>query len=153
MKKLDSHEFDRNNCPVLKTVGEIGDSWTLMILRECFLGFRRFEDYRNNLRISKSVLTVKIKKLVASGILTKTAYKESNQRTRYEYRMTEKGKDLYLVLISMIEWGNKYLVDETGDRLEILERETGTSPRLSLLNAEGEELGLRDILMEMYRNP
>src|SRR3954469_14636070 len=79
-------------CSVARTVAVIGDRWTLMILRDCFLGVRRFEDFQARLGISRTITTERLKTLVDEGVLRKVAYQD--RPTRYEYRLTDKGLDL-----------------------------------------------------------
>ena len=140
MEKVRNEEFDRLNCPIFKSIEEIGDGWTLLIIRECYLGFKRFEDLRENLGISKSVLSVRIKGLLEKELLVKCEYQVPQQRPRYEYRLTQKGKDLSLIIMALVEWGNEYLVDLNGDRLRLEEKESRRPVRLAVLDGEGKEI-------------
>jgi len=95
-----------------RTLGVIGDRWTLLILRECFLRVRRFDDFQAGLSIGRPILADRLQKLVASFVLTKKAYQENP--TRYEYRLTPKGLDLYPVVLSMVHWGDMHLSGRKG---------------------------------------
>ena len=150
MKRVDIQDFDRSNCPVFRTVGEIGDRWSLLIVRECFLGTRRFEDFRSNLGISKSVLSHKMQRLLEVGILEKREYQESQQRPRSEYRLTHKGKDLYLVIISLMEWGNQYLTEDSPQLLTVTERQGEGVGHLHLVSEEGHPLARKDIQLTAF---
>jgi DNA-binding HxlR family transcriptional regulator len=102
----------RENCSLARTLAVIGDRWTLMILRDAFLRVRRFEDFENSLKIARRVLSERLALLVEHGILAKVPYQE--RPTRYEYRLTEKGLDLYPALISLVHWGDKHYATKAG---------------------------------------
>lgn len=95
-----------------RTLAIIGDRWTLLILRECFLRVRRFDDFQERLGIGRPILADRLQKLVASFVLTKLAYQENP--TRYEYRLTPKGRDLYPVVLSIVHWGDVHLAGRKG---------------------------------------
>ncbi|HEY0438157.1 MAG TPA: helix-turn-helix domain-containing protein, partial [Phenylobacterium sp.] len=90
------NELDRQPCSVSRTLSVIGDRWTLLILRDCFLKVRRFDDFQARLGIGRPILADRLQKLVDAFVLTKVAYRQNP--TRYEYRLTEKGLDLYPVV-------------------------------------------------------
>lgn len=105
-------ELDREACSVARTVSVIGDRWTLLILRDCFLRVRRFEEFERRLGITRHVLADRLKKLVAAGVLTRVAYQPRPRR--YEYRLTEKGLDLSPVMMALVHWGDLHKGDERG---------------------------------------
>lgn len=90
----------------------IGDRWSLMILRDCFMKVRRFDDFHDRLGIGRPILTDRLKKLVDNFVLTKVAYQQNPMR--YEYRLTQKGLDLYPVIIGIIHWGDIHMGDRKG---------------------------------------
>ena len=98
-------------CSLARTLAVIGDRWTMMILREVFVGVRRFEQFQDRLGLSKALLSERLKLLVDEGVLERRAYQE--RPPRFEYRLTPKGFDLYPVLLAMVTWGNKH---EAGDK-------------------------------------
>ncbi len=102
-------------CSIARTVAVIGDRWTMMILRDCFNGSRRFDQFQESLGISRSIVTDRLSLLVDEGVLLKTPYQE--KPLRYEYRLTGKGLDLYPILMSMFRWGDKYYATEAGPPL------------------------------------
>ncbi|NNF35384.1 MAG: helix-turn-helix transcriptional regulator [Saprospiraceae bacterium] len=118
---MDLDIFRKEYCPILKAMDQIGDKWSMLIMRECFLGTRRFEDFYDHLGISKSVLSGKLKKMVDQGLLKKTPYQNEGERTRYEYRLTQKSRDFRKVLIGLLSWSNKYLVEEGNETMYILD--------------------------------
>lgn len=84
----------------------IGDRWTVLILRDAFLGVRRFDEFQGDLGIARNVLTDRLSTLVEAGIFSPRLYQE--RPPRFEYRLTEKGRDLYDVLVTMWRWGDKW---------------------------------------------
>lgn len=108
-------ELDREACSVARTLSVVGDRWTLMILRECFLGVRRFEGFEARLGVARHVLANRLKKLADAGVLDKVAYQERPRRE--EYRLTECGRDLYPVMVTLAQWGDKYMSGDAGPPL------------------------------------
>jgi DNA-binding HxlR family transcriptional regulator len=102
----------KEDCSLARTLAVIGDRWTLMILRDAFLRVRRFEDFERSLKIARRVLSERLTLLVEHGILAKVAYQE--RPTRYEYRLTEKGLELYPALISLVNWGDRHYAGAKG---------------------------------------
>jgi DNA-binding HxlR family transcriptional regulator len=105
-------ELEEETCSVARTVAVIGDRWTLLVLRECFLRTRRFEAFQTTLGITRHLLAGRLKKLVRFGVLRRIPYQESPRR--HEYILTQKGLDLYPVIMSMVNWGNVHMVDSRG---------------------------------------
>lgn len=94
-------------CPIGRAVETIGDRWTLLILRHATLGVTRFDDFRNELGIADNILSNRLGRLVASGLLVKMPYRDE-RRTRHEYRMTKASADLLPVLHALANWGQKH---------------------------------------------
>jgi DNA-binding HxlR family transcriptional regulator len=104
--------LEEEACSVARTIGVIGDRWTLLILRECFLRTRRFEGFQSALGITRHLLAERLKKLVRTGILRRIPYQESPKR--HEYILTQKGLDLYPIMMAIVHWGDTHMVDERG---------------------------------------
>jgi DNA-binding HxlR family transcriptional regulator len=104
--------LEEEPCSLARTVAVIGDRWSLLILRECFLRKRRFEAFQSSLGITRHLLAERLKKLVRFGVLRRIPYQESPKR--YEYILTQKGLDLYPVIMSIVNWGNIHMVDARG---------------------------------------
>ena len=102
-------------CSVARSVAVIGDRWTLMILRDCFLGIRRFEDFERRLGISRSVIAERLKTLTDEGVLRRDAYQE--RPVRHEYRLTDKGLALHQVMMAIVHWGDVHYADDAGPPL------------------------------------
>ncbi|AKD26019.1 putative transcriptional regulator [Polynucleobacter duraquae] len=94
-------------CSVRRTVNIIGDGWSFMILRECYFGVRRFQDFQEILNIPRGTLTARLNTLVAENILRKTTSDPSKKRL--EYRLTKQGIDLYKVMIALMSYGDKWI--------------------------------------------
>ncbi len=104
--------LDEETCSLARTVAVIGDRWTLLILRECFMRTRRFEGFQTALGVTRHLLADRLKKLVRVGVLRRIPYQEAP--ARYEYILTQKGLDLYPVVMSLVHWGDIHLADERG---------------------------------------
>jgi DNA-binding HxlR family transcriptional regulator len=104
--------LEEETCSVARTVAVIGDRWTLLILRECFLRVRRFEEFQAKLGITRHLLAERLRKLVRFGVLRRIPYQTSP--TRHEYILTQKGLDLHPIMMSIVHWGDVHMVDERG---------------------------------------
>ncbi|WP_169545280.1 winged helix-turn-helix transcriptional regulator [Sneathiella aquimaris] len=103
-------ELSEQNCSVARSLAVFGDRWTLLILRNCFLGVKRFDDFLEDLDLSRTILTDRLNKLVEQGVLKKVPYQE--KPVRYDYKLTEKGLDLHSVIMAIVAWGDRhYAVD------------------------------------------
>ncbi len=100
-------ELDQENCSIARTISVIGDRWTLLILRECFQRIRRFDDFEARLGITRHILADRLKKLVGAGVLDRIAYQERPRR--YEYRLTARGRDLHVLMLALVHWGDRHL--------------------------------------------
>ncbi|HXD60162.1 MAG TPA: helix-turn-helix domain-containing protein [Thermoleophilaceae bacterium] len=115
-------DYSGQNCSIAGTLELIGERWTLLILRDAFHRVRRFEDFQRRLGIARNVLSNRLQTLVDAGILERRLYQE--HPARYEYRLTEKGIDLWPVLMALVHWGDKYLA-EGGPPVLIEHRDCG----------------------------
>jgi DNA-binding HxlR family transcriptional regulator len=135
--------FDHMNCSLAQTLEVIGERWTLLILRDAFLGSRRFQQFQANLGIARNILTVRLNRLVEEGILRKHPIDEGE---RHEYRLTAKGLDLQPILLSMTHWGDAHKPHPKGARLVFVERATGEPiARMRVISSEGRPLEPREV--------
>ncbi len=140
-------DLDQQPCSLARTLSVVGDRWTLIVLRDCFLGVRRFDHFEERLGITRHVLADRLKKLVDGGVLEKQPYQDKPRR--YEYRLTQKGKDLYPVILSLVHWGDRYMADEQGPPIRHRHRSCGHLTRGVLTCSEcGEPLQPRDVTVE-----
>lgn len=115
--------FDHWDCSIARTVDMLGDWWTPLVLRQAFLGARRFDQFQEALGIPRNVLTERLRTLVEVGVFAREQYSE--RPPRYEYRLTEKGLGLYGVIVSMMAWGDRWLDWLDGPPVKLVDRETG----------------------------
>ncbi len=111
------------NCSVAQTLEVVGEWWSLLIVRDALLGASRFDDFQRRLGISRNVLNERLAKLVDEGIMEKVPYQE--HPPRYDYRLTEKGRDLWEVLDAMRRWGDKWEAPPAGPPVEMVHRTCG----------------------------
>jgi DNA-binding HxlR family transcriptional regulator len=105
-------ELSKEPCSIARTLSVIGDRWTLLVLRECFLRVRRFDEFQARLGITRHLLAARLRKLVEEGVLERVPYQD--MRMLYEYRLTKKGLDLYPVMMSLVHWGNLHKAGNKG---------------------------------------
>ncbi len=125
-------DYDTANCAIGAAVGIIGERPTFLVLREVFNGVRRFDDMQRRTGMPRQVLSQRLGRLVAEGLLRKMPYRESGQRRRDEYRLTDKGLDLYPVLVALMQWGDRYEVDPAGPPVLLRHRDCGEPVHLQL---------------------
>ena len=98
-----------NSCAIARTLSVVGERWTLLILRDAFLGTTRFSQFRHSLGVAPDVLADRLATLVTHGVLTRAAYQEPGSRAREEYRLTDAGRELRVVLGALQQWGDTHL--------------------------------------------
>jgi DNA-binding HxlR family transcriptional regulator len=133
-------EYDTENCTIGAAVSAIGEKWTFLVLREAFNGVRRFEDMRRRTQAPRQVLSDRLSRLVADGMLYRVPYQERGQRVRHEYRLTQKGLDLYPVLVALMGWGDKYAAGPAGSQVQLTHRDCGAGILLQLACTDGHVL-------------
>src|SRR5436190_2625773 len=125
-------DYEGQNCSIARALEVVGERWTLLIVRDVFLGVRRFDALQENLGVARNVLTDRLNRLVEEGILERVRYSERPER--YEYRLTRKGRELEIALIGLRQWGDKY-VSEKPPRL--LRRKADRKPVVAALVPKG----------------
>jgi DNA-binding HxlR family transcriptional regulator len=133
-------EWSADNCTIGRALDVIGDRWSLLVLREVFQGIRRFDQLTVRTAIPRQMLTDRLDRLVAEGLLRREPYREPGQRSRHEYRLTDKGLDLYPVFVALQQWGDAYLADPAGSPIEFVHRDCGEPVDLVLRCAAGHEI-------------
>ena len=101
------NDYEGQDCSIARALEVVGERWTLLIVRDAFLGLRRFDQFQDSLGIARNVLTDRLNRLVEEGILDRVRYSERPER--HEYRLTAKGRDLAVTLAGLRQWGDKYL--------------------------------------------
>ena len=125
-------DYDGQNCSIARALEIVGERWTLLIIRDCFLGLRRFEELQQSLGIARNVLTDRLNRLVEEGILERVRYSERPER--YEYRLTDKGRELNIALAGLRQWGDKHL---SAKPPRLLRRKTDKKPVFAALVPKG----------------
>ena len=138
-------EIDQQTCSVARTLAVIGDRWSMLIIRDTFLGTRRFEDFCRQLGISRPALTDRLRKLEQQGVMEKQPYQD--RPPRFEYRLTEKGLDLYPIIMTMARWGDRWRDDGNGPPLEYKHLSCGHKTQAVMCCSECEKpLKAREVL-------
>jgi DNA-binding HxlR family transcriptional regulator len=140
-------DYEGQNCSIARALEIVGERWTLLIVRDVFLGLRRFDDLQGSLGIARNVLTDRLNRLVEEGILERVAYSE--RPPRYEYRLTAKGLELNVALTALRQWGDKYLSDKPP---RLLRRKSDKTAVVAALVPRGTEV-LRPSEVETVPGP
>ena len=139
--------YEDQTCSIARSLEVIGERWTLLVLRDAFLGVRRFDDFQRSLGIARNVLTARLGRLVDEGVLERVAYQERPER--FEYRLTDKGLDLWPIIMSLLQWGDRHYPAEKGRPRVIRHRDCGGEVTRHLTCDKcSAELGPRDVVAE-----
>jgi DNA-binding HxlR family transcriptional regulator len=122
----------QESCSVAQALEIIGERWTWLIIRDAFLGLTKFIEFEQSLGIARNVLTDRLNRLVEEGIFERVLYQE--RPARYEYRLTQKGSDLFTALNALRQWGDQYLSDKP---MRLLRRKRDKTPVIAALVPEG----------------
>jgi DNA-binding HxlR family transcriptional regulator len=138
--------FARMNCSIARALELVGEWWTMLILREAFLGTRRFHDFQQNLGIARNILSARLKKLVARGILERSAAPDGGRRL--EYRLTRKGRAFFPVLMTLMQWGDRWVAGSDRVPVRVVDRESGREiAEIGVISGDGRPLGPADVMM------
>jgi DNA-binding HxlR family transcriptional regulator len=137
-------DIGKINCGVAQTLAVIGDRWTMMILRNAFYGMKSFEAFQDHLDISTSVLSDRLNRLIENGVLVKVPSAKDGRASLY--RLTEKGLDLYPVMVALKSWGETHHPNPKGKRLILQERGTKIPiDGVAVLTEDGRKVTARDV--------
>jgi DNA-binding HxlR family transcriptional regulator len=140
---VERKSFADMHCSVAQCLEAVGEWWSLLIIRDAFLGVTRFDQFQERLGISRNILNQRLARLVDHEILDKVRYSE--HPPRYDYRLTAKGRDLWPVLTAMRQWGDKYAAPD-GPPLELLHKACGKMSQAEMTcSACGERLSAHDL--------
>lgn len=140
---MERKSFADMHCSVAQCLEVVGEWWSMLILRDVFLGVNRFDDFQQRLGISRNILNQRLNHLVDAGVLAKVPYSE--HPPRYDYRLTDKGRDLWPVLTAMRQWGDQYAAP-AGPPVEVTHKGCGeVTHAVMVCSACGEPLGARDV--------
>jgi DNA-binding HxlR family transcriptional regulator len=131
--------FAKDRCPVARSLDAVGDWWSLLIVRDAFTGKRRFGEFQKSLGAAKNILTDRLRKLVAAGVLETVP--ASDGSAYKEYVLTEKGRGLFLVIVALGQWGEA----ESCAAFALVDRKKGKPVRLELRSEDGRKFDLDDV--------
>src|SRR4051812_27938636 len=129
--------LENDVCPVARSLEAAGDAWSMLVVRDAFAGKRRFGEFQRSLGVAKNILTVRLRKLVALGVLEQVPAADGSAYK--EYVLTEKGRGLFLVLVALGQWGCG------ASEFELVDRKRGKPVRLELRSEDGRKVGLDDV--------
>ncbi len=131
------------DCSVAQCLEVVGEWWSMLIVRDVFLGVSRFDDFQRRLGISRNILQQRLARLVDAGVLARVPYSE--HPPRHDYRLTDKGRDLWPVLTAMRQWGDRYAAP-SGPPLDVSHKACGSAAEALLVcGGCGEPIGPRDV--------
>jgi DNA-binding HxlR family transcriptional regulator len=142
-----NRDYRDQNCSVARALEIVGERWTLLIVRDAFLGRRRFDEFQESLGIARNVLTERLTRLVEEGILERVRYSERPER--HEYHLTPKGRDLQIAMAGLRQWGDKYLSEKPP---RIMRRKSDGRPVIAAFVPKGADV-LRSDEIESVPGP
>ncbi len=138
-------KFDPLNGSIAHILNCLGEGWSMLIIREAFFGIRRFEEFQSHLGIARNILTTRLKRLCASGILERVPIKEGAKR--HEYVLSTKGKELMPLLITLTQWGDKWIYGKGNEPVVFRDRKNGKPIRqIQVISQDGRTLRPRDMI-------
>ena len=139
--------FDDSTCSVARALNEVGDWWSLLVILHAMYGTRRFVDFQKELGIARNILCDRLARLVDNQVLKKVEVGEHG--SRFEYRLTDKGRDLFPIVIALRQWGDKWNPAPDQPTLDLRDRETQRAIRpVEVQNADGEPLTVRNVFVQ-----
>jgi DNA-binding HxlR family transcriptional regulator len=132
-------------CAISRTLGVLGERWTLLVLRDALDGLTRFDEFRRSLGIASDVLSSRLATLVEFGILEKVDYQEPGERRRHAYVPTDAGRDLMPAILALQEWGDRHLPWPAGPSVLRRERRNGGEVHVRLVDEDGQEIAPTDL--------
>ncbi|MEI9907651.1 MAG: helix-turn-helix domain-containing protein [Actinomycetota bacterium] len=112
---MERKSFSKMDCSIAQCLEVVGEWWTMLIIRDAFLGVTRFDAFQERLGIARNILQQRLQKLIDTGIMERETYSE--HPLRYDYRLTEKGKDLWPIVNAMRQWGDQYAAPNGAPRI------------------------------------
>jgi DNA-binding HxlR family transcriptional regulator len=139
--------FDDSNCSVARALNEVGDWWSLLVVLHAMYGTRRFVDFQKELGIARNILCDRLARLVDNQVLQKVEVGEHGSRC--EYRLTDKGRDLFPIVVALRQWGDKWNPAPDQAPLDLRDRETGKPiRRIEVQSVDGQPLSVRDVFVK-----
>jgi DNA-binding HxlR family transcriptional regulator len=138
--------FKGMECGIAQALEMIGDPWSVLVIRGALFGITAFEDFQKDLGIARNTLTDRLNNLVENGILTRTVC--SDDRRKVQYNLTESGRDLWVVLLALSQWGNKWAFSKIGPPSYVADQKSQQAvPPLKVTDKHGQPLSLKDMTL------
>jgi len=147
-------KLSEDPCSIARTLGVVGERWTILILREAFLGASRFAEFRDRLGVAPDVLSDRLATLVEFGVMAREPYQEPGARSRFAYRLTPAGRELQVVLSALQQWGDEHLPWPEGPSMLRRVRDSDRPVHVGFVDEAGQEVAADDVAMirtEAYR--
>ena len=139
--------FEHMSCSLARVADIIGDKWTLLIVRDAFYGLHTFSQFQKNLGVARNVLADRLEKLVAGGVLSRTQTRPGVER--FDYRLTDRGRELFPVVIAMMQWGDKWIFGAAGEPVRMVDKEQRAPiQQVGVMSRDGRFLQARDVTFE-----
>jgi DNA-binding HxlR family transcriptional regulator len=149
----DRDAWRADHCPIDEALQIVGTRSAMLILREAAYGTRRFDEFARRVGITEAVTAARLRQLTHEGLLRREPYREPGQRTRYEYHLTEKGRDLLPALLALLQWGARYLSGPNGPALELSHLECGAPLHVEVSCGAGHPVPLSGISIRRASAP
>jgi DNA-binding HxlR family transcriptional regulator len=133
------------SCTIGRALDVVGTRSAMLLMREAYYGTTRFDDFARRVGITEAVAATRLKELVTAGLLTRQPYREPGQRTRQEYRLTDMGRDLLPVALSLMQWGDRYLTGSGRGPVRIGHADCGAEVGVEIRCAEGHVVPLEEM--------
>lgn len=144
--------IEDHTCSIARTLTILGERWTLLILREALAGKTRYADFERKLGLPPDTLADRLSTLVDYGIMTRGSYQEPGQRSRPSYHLTDKGRELHIVIAALSDWGDKHLPCKDGPSMFRRARRTGRPVRVRFIDDLGYEIHPDDVAIYAAAN-
>ncbi len=141
----DRDSWTASNCSVARTLDLVGTRSAMLIMREAFYGATRFDEFARRVGITEAVAAARLRELTEAGVFDKRPYQEPGQRTRFEYRLTDMGRALFPVVVSLMRWGDRYLADPPGGPIQLRHDGCEEAVDVEVRCAAGHEVALGDV--------
>jgi DNA-binding HxlR family transcriptional regulator len=138
-------ERTTSSCAIARSLGVLGERWTLLVLREATGGATRFAQFKDALGVASDVLTERLATLVEYGVLAKEPYQEAGSRSRFEYKLTPAGKELQVVLAALQQWGDEHLPWPEGPSILRRDRRNDRPIHIGYIDDRGREVAPENV--------
>ena len=139
---MEKKSFEKMPCPVARSLEHVGEWWNILILRDAMMGLKRFDEFQTSLDIAPNTLSRRLESLVESGLLVRSQYNE--RPPRYEYILTDRGKDFFPVVVALLAWGNKHYSAKGIDTIVVNRKSESITDPVMVDRKTGQELSYKE---------